>query len=127
MLIRAFPGPYMLLEAVELLYAVVNRVPAQKLTSGGSYELPVEEMQHMIDGLERDGSANPDLKLFFQKIKIKDGSEDTTCLARSIAYLKMDFACTDVTSAMLSLGQVARDAARLRIPGAHWKIQSGLR
>ncbi|WP_294549153.1 winged helix-turn-helix domain-containing protein [uncultured Pseudoflavonifractor sp.] len=113
MLIRAFPGPYMLLEAVELLYAVVNRVPAQKLTSGGSYELPVEEMQHMIDGLEREMDLqNPDLKLFFQKIKIKDGSEDTTCLARSIAYLKMDFACTDVTSAMLSLQDKWREMQR---------------
>lgn len=54
MLIRAFPGPYMLLETVELLYAVVNRVPAQKLTSGGSYGIPAEEMQHIIRTRERD-------------------------------------------------------------------------
>lgn len=104
MLIRAFPGPYMLLETVELLYAVVNRVPAQKLTAGGSYGIPAEEMQHIIDALEKEiDLQDPELKLFFEKVKIKDGSEDTTCLARSMAYLKMDFDCGDIPSAISSL------------------------
>ena len=104
MLIRAFPGPYMLLETVELLYAVVNHMPAQKLTSGGSYGIPAEEMQHIIDALEKEiDLQDPELKLFFEKVKIKDGSEDTTCLARSMAYLKMDFDCGDIPSAISSL------------------------
>lgn len=41
--------PYMLYEAVELLYAYVNRIPAGSLTQEGEYCLTEEAVQQMMD------------------------------------------------------------------------------
>lgn len=96
--------PCLLLEAVELLYAYVNRIPTGELTSEGNFSIPgscVEELLSDICGcLDRE---DPQLQFFFRQEALLDGSGLYTCLARNMVRNTLDFSCDDVEESLASL------------------------
>ena len=82
--------PYMLYEAVELLYAYVNEIPAGSLTQEGEYCLTEEAVQQMMDvacaGVSRD---DPAVRYYFGRHIISEEPQRATCMARNLAYNTM--------------------------------------
>ena len=79
--------PHMLYEAVELLYAYVNEIPAGSLTQEGEYCLTEEAVQQMMDvacaGCFRE---DPVVQYYFGGHVISEEPRRVTCMARNLAY-----------------------------------------
>lgn len=109
--------PCMILETVELLYAFVNEIPANELTTPGTYTIPASELQQMLwsvaEGLSRE---DPALQFFFLKEPLQDGSGAVTCLARTMVYNTLDFSCKTLGESFDSL---RRNWQELRQRGEH--------
>lgn len=103
--IQVTARPHMLLETVELLYAYINHIPPEELTSNGEYSLPPEVIQEMLDvacaGLSREDSA---LRYFFEQYILSEEPKRDTCIARNLVY--------DIC--YLSQNSVAADCERIR-------------
>lgn len=99
--------PCILLETVELLYAFVNEIPAQDLTSDGVYCIPGWKLQQMMDvacaGLDRH---QPMLRFFFQSEKLLDKPNQETCIARNLAYNTMELHSKTLEESFLLLKSV---------------------
>ncbi len=84
-------SPCMMLEAVELLYAHVNNLPASSLTGSGPYCIPASSIQPMLhqacDGVDPE---DPLIQFFFAASPLRDDSGKLTCVARNMAYCAMD-------------------------------------
>lgn len=104
MLTRVVAKPCMLLEAVELLYAFINEIPAQKLTADSPYCISNWDMQQLMNdccaGLSRQDAM---LRHYFALVDLQDDSGNQTCLARNIAYNTLDFSCQTLDESLRSL------------------------
>lgn len=79
--------PHLLYEAVELMFAYVNAIPAEKLTQDGPYCLPVEAVERML--AEACGAVpreDPEIRYYFEKYVLSEDPERSTCIARNLAY-----------------------------------------
>lgn len=84
-------SPCMMLEAVELLYAYVNNLPALSLTGAGSYCIPASHIQSMLhDACEGIDPEDPLIQFFFAASPLRDDSGKLTCIARNMSYCAMD-------------------------------------
>ena len=96
--------PHMLYEAVELLYAYVNEIPAGSLTQEGEYCLTEEAVQQMMDvacaGVSRE---DPVVQYYFGGHVISEEPQRVTCMARNLAYNVM----------APSKGDMAEDCAQI--------------
>lgn len=92
MKVRIESAPCMILETVELLYAFVNQIPAQELTTDGDYSIPCWNVQRILNeccaGLSAQDSM---LQHYFTCAPLLDESGGYTCLARNIAYDALSF------------------------------------
>ena len=86
--IQVTEKPHMLLEAVELLYAYINHIPAAELTMQRENCLPVEAVQEMMDvacaGISREDEA---YRYYFAMHRMPDEGHGSTCMARTLVYM----------------------------------------
>ncbi len=79
--------PHILLESVELLYAYVNNISPEFLTCPGTYCLPVNTVQEIMDKVCKDIPLdNAALRYYFGKRVFYEDPEQTTCIARNLCY-----------------------------------------
>ena len=80
--------PCIYLEAVELVYAYVNQVPARKLAFPGQFSLPVSAIEEMLqDGCRSIDPEDAAVQFYFASYQLgKSEVESPTCLARLLAY-----------------------------------------
>lgn len=96
--------PHLLLETVELLYAYVNQVAPEKLTSEGAYCLPAETVRVMMEETcAHISPTDPMVQYYFRKYDLPGEPKLSTCIARNIVYNVI----------FVSLGSVEADCARI--------------
>ena len=96
--------PCILYETVELLYAYVNGVSAERLTMEGAYCIPAPEIAAMMDqACACLDPQEPLLRQYFGRQAILDESSQSTCLASCMVYTFMNLALTDMASQMDSM------------------------
>jgi len=79
--------PNLLLETVELMYAYVNQIPAEKLVAPGEFCLPVEAVEEMLRVVCADVPRNdPMISYFFSRFPLLEKPNQYTCIARNLAY-----------------------------------------
>ncbi len=86
--IQVTEKPNMLLEAVELLLAYINRIPPEELTAQQEYCLSVEAVREIMDvacaGISRD---DPAYHYYFVMHPLPNDASSSTCIARNLAYM----------------------------------------
>ena len=97
MKIRTSDRPCLLYEAMELVHAFVNQVPARQMTGTGPYCIPEEETQRIMElaceGLDPESEA---LQFFFHGIPVEDKNDDLLSVARCMVYSLSMESCPDV-------------------------------
>ena len=79
--------PCMLYETVELLYAFVNDIPAERLTAKGTYCIPEGELAGIMGAVCANlDPQDPDLHRYFARRPILDEPNQYTCLAFCMVY-----------------------------------------
>ena len=72
--------PCMLYETVELLYAFVNDIPAERLTAEGTYCIPEGELAGIMGAVCANlDPQDPDLHRYFARRPILDEPNQYTC------------------------------------------------
>lgn len=90
--IRVIRQPCLLYETVELLYAYVNHISPELLTSSGLYCIPPHEVAALIANVcgDLDPAAEP-MQKFFAAHSYNRNPKQTTCLAFTLVYTFMSF------------------------------------
>lgn len=88
--------PCWLLEAAELAFALVNKIPAEKLTAPGAYCIPVPEVERLLtfarQALElQDGQ----MQFYFHAVPLERQSLRDSCLASVLLYTPIEVLCSD--------------------------------
>ena len=82
--------PCLLLEAAELVYALVNQIPTEKMTCDMPYAIPAEEMERIrrtaCEGLN---PGDKELRFYFQGVTLPGQEERLSCLACTLLYCRM--------------------------------------
>ncbi|MGM9639955.1 MAG: ArsR/SmtB family transcription factor [Faecousia sp.] len=85
--VKIYREPCWLLEAAELVYSLVNQLPAEKLTAEGPYCIPAD----MVEKIRREACAglNPEDKLlqyYFQGVPVEGLTERLSCAGCCVLY-----------------------------------------
>lgn len=89
----------MLYETVELLYAFVNDIPAERLTAEGTYCIPEGELAGIMGAVCANlDPQDPDLHRYFARRPILDEPNQYTCLAFCMVYALVDMHALDIPS-----------------------------
>ena len=85
--IQIYREPCYLLEAAEVVYGMVNQIPANKLTAPGPYCIPPEEASRIqkiaCAGILPDNEA---VQFYFRGIPLEGGTNRLPCLATCLLY-----------------------------------------
>lgn len=105
MQINIYPQPCLLLEAEELLFCYVNKIPAHKLSGDSQYCIPTSEIEIMLKKACAILSDADDEKLifYFQQHFISGNSSTPTCLARLLTFSFSDWSCSGADDAAQSI------------------------
>lgn len=95
--ILACREPCLLLEAAELVYALVNDIPPENMTLPGEYYLPVEAVEAIraeaCRGLSPEDSR---LQFYFRGVPVDGIAERLSCLGCCLVYSSVEVASPDV-------------------------------
>lgn len=112
--------PCLLLEAAELVYALVNDIPAERLTQPGEYCIPAEQVRSIqktaCAGLSPEDSR---LQFYFRGVPLEGESRRLSCVGCCLLYSAVEVAYPapeDMVRA-LSEGWARRRAEHYRING----------
>lgn len=102
--VQVMDSPCLLLEAVEALYAYLNRIPVADLAGQGAYSIPAPALQQIIASVcEGYSDEDPMLRFFFEAAPIQDDSGERTCLARNMVYLDLESSRRPISEAFAAL------------------------
>lgn len=102
--ITTYSSPCYLLEAAELVYALVNGVEPETLTADGEYCIPPDQMRQICDtACASLSSDDPRLQFYFSGVPIENALHRSFCLARCLFYVSMNVDCSDVDSALAAM------------------------
>ena len=91
--VQIYREPCWLLEAAELVYGLVNRIPAGKLTVPGQYCIPPDELRKIQEeacaGLDLEDEL---LRLYFRGTALEGVSGRKFCLGCALLYVSFDLA-----------------------------------
>lgn len=88
--------PCWLLEAAELVYGLVNEIPAEKLAGTGPYCLPVAEVEKLLAFARRMPELQDrQLRFYFHAVPLERQSLRDSCLASVLLYTPMEVSCSD--------------------------------
>ncbi|MGM9553266.1 MAG: ArsR/SmtB family transcription factor [Faecousia sp.] len=106
MKIEIFREPCWLLEAAELVYSMVNRLPAEKLTAEGTYCIPADAVeklrQEACDGLNPEDKA---LQYYFQGVPVDGVPERLSCPGCCILYQSLELGHPEPEDMVQALSQ----------------------
>ena len=89
-------NPIMLYEALEMVRAFVNDIPAAKIAGNGAYSIPQEKVSELMaiacGELDKE---DPDLKFYFQTYPLDDSKFGEACVARALIYWTFNLKCSD--------------------------------
>lgn len=89
--IVAFREPCLLLEAAELVYALVNNIPSEQMTLPGEYYLPVEAVESIrraaCAGISPEDSR---LQFYFRGVPIEGIAERLSCVGCCLLYSSVE-------------------------------------
>lgn len=104
--VAIYREPCWLLEAAELLYALVNQVPPERLTVNRPCCIPVEEVARIQSaacaGISPD---DPLIKFYFQGTAVGGVSTRLSCLAISLLMVSLEVSKSDVDEMVHALCQ----------------------
>ncbi len=85
--VTIYQEPCWLLEAAELVYNLVNRLPVEKLTGNGPYCIPAEQVR----SIQREACAGLDpldetLQFYFRGVPLEGVSDRLSCLGCVLLY-----------------------------------------
>ena len=104
--------PCILYETVELLYAYINGISADRLTMDRVYCIPAPEIARLMGaacaGVDRQ---DPDFRRFFARRPILDEHSQFTCLAFCMVYWFIRLDTTDMT---LQMDRICANWERIR-------------
>lgn len=82
--------PCLVLETAELVYALINHIPAEQLTCDMPYAIPAHEIQRMLNTVCADlDPADEELRFYFQGVHVVDMNKRLSCLACTLLYCSM--------------------------------------
>lgn len=85
--IKIFREPCWLLEAAELVFALVNGIPAERLTAAGPYCIPPEEVSKIqAAACESLSPDDPLLQYYFKGVPLEGLAGRDSCLGCSLVY-----------------------------------------
>lgn len=109
MQITVYEKPCLILEAAELVYAVVNRIPATRLTEKSPYCIPVDAVRQILQDVCRDLDAeDPELRFFFGGFPLgedKNKEDRLACVARCMIGVPEPIGCYSVEEARAVMRQ----------------------
>lgn len=89
--VKIYREPCWLLEAAELVYSLVNEIPAKKLTAAGPYCIPAQEVASIRDtacaGIDK---TDKQLRFYFQGTQLEGVSERLSCPAICILHQELE-------------------------------------
>ena len=92
--------PCILYETIELLYAYINGIPAERLTKEAPYCIPAPEVARMMsEACAGIDAQDPDFCRFFVQHAMDEHSQ-FTCLASCMVYWFIHLDVTDMTAQM---------------------------
>ncbi len=93
--------PCILYETIELLYAYINGIPAERLTKDAPYCIPASEVTRIMgEACAGIDAQDPDFCRFFVRHAILDEHSQFTCLASCMVYWFIHLDVTDMTAQM---------------------------
>lgn len=98
-----YDQPSLALEAAELLYAAVNRLPADCLTVQAAYCIPVEEIHQILQEVTQElNLEDPELHFYFEGVSLngkKHKDDRLTCVALCMLGCVEPVDCYEVAQA----------------------------
>lgn len=99
--------PCLLMETAELLYALVNHIPAEELTRDHPYCIPVSEITKIQETICRDlDLKDEELQFYFKGVPIDGREERLSCLACTLIYSHPPIADHEIDDALKTLHAV---------------------
>jgi len=89
--VTIYREPCWLLEASELVYALVNRIPAERMTASGPYCIPAEAVMRIQ--AEACAGLSPEdetLQFYFKGVKLKGSADRLSCLGCTLLYSSLE-------------------------------------
>ena len=118
--VKIYQEPCWLLEAAELVYSLVNGIPAEKMTSAGTYCIPVEELERIRAAacapVQLD---NRQIQLYFKGVPLEGITERLSCLGNCILYQFLELNCPEPED---MVEQLARDWRETYRPGFYFNM-----
>ena len=104
--VKIYRKPCWLLEAAELVYSLVNEIPAENLTVEGPYCIPANEVERIrriacasIDPTDRQ------VRFYFQGVPLESIPERLSCLGNCILYQDLLLQCSEPEDMVQQLAQ----------------------
>lgn len=93
-----YDNPCLLLETLELVYAMFNDIPVEKLTADLPYCIPVDEAARIqAEVCEGLNLGDEELRFYFQGVPIKTkGEQGLACLAFNLLHCKQTYSSYEV-------------------------------
>ncbi|MGN1306787.1 MAG: winged helix-turn-helix domain-containing protein [Faecousia sp.] len=89
--VTIYREPCWLLEAAELVYGLVNRIPPERMTASGPYCIPAEAVMRIQQ--EACAGISPEdetLRFYFKGVKLKGSAERLSCLGCTLLYSSLE-------------------------------------
>lgn len=89
--VTIYREPCWLLEAAELVYGLVNRIPAERMTASGPYCIPAEAVMRIQ--AEACAGLSPEdetLQFYFKGVRLKGGTDRLSCLGCTLLYSSLE-------------------------------------
>lgn len=104
--ITLYSKPCLLYEAAELVFALVNGIPAEKLTGTGEYCIPPEEVQKIQEqacaGLSLEDEQ---LQFYFRGVPLEGSQGRASCLGCCLLYSSLEIAASGVDEMRQALSE----------------------
>ena len=118
--VTIYPEPCWLLEAAEMVYGLVNRIPPAELAGSGSYCIPPEQVRVIQDqacaGIDPAGET---AQYYFRGVPLEGVANRLSCLGCAILYSSLSVDCSDPAAYAAAARAYWHDrrAAGLRVDG----------
>lgn len=94
--VTIYSQPCWLLEAAELVYGLVNQIPAEKMTADGPFCIPAEQVLRIRDAACAGIDPSDEIvRLYFKGVPLEGVSGRMSCLACSLLYSSLAVECSE--------------------------------
>lgn len=104
--VTIYREPCWLLEAAELVYGLVNRIPPERLTASDPNCIPAEALMRIqAEACAGLSTEDETLQFYFKGVKLKGDANRLSCLGCTLLYSSLEVGCSDPEEMVDSLSR----------------------